>query len=118
MTKDTPPMIATEWEPITEGIKLYLKSRGMADVYKLPMTTVRELRDDLEEALWLSRGYKKVECYWKDIMDDDRFTVVKYDFVVASVMEELAGWWVAQSRDGEEVRLYGDELVTIWRSIE
>ena len=57
MTKNTLPRLNPSWMPVSEGVDLMVENRS----FKMPMSDVRELRDDMEEAVMLARGYDKLE---------------------------------------------------------
>lgn len=124
MTKDTPPKITVEWEPITEGVQLSLmESLSAGRVFNLNLMDVSELARDMEEARMLARGYELVEDTAISIEDKWIIKVMGNDFRVASTLIEARskydGVWVClQDNEGREIVLPSEELVTAYRPIE
>lgn len=131
MTDATPPRLYQGWEPITEGVDVTFEWNGVETHLGLPMPDVRELRDDMEEADYLSRGCEKVECFVKDIQQHDRIKLMNDTYRVHDLLtsQEVrfgrpVTVWVIQfelnahdDTGGSELTLPGDLLVTVWRPI-
>lgn len=127
MTKDTPPTVEVSWEPITEGIRLYVgdsRYEHTQQSYDMPLTSVRELMYDMEEAVMLSRGYEKVadiEVY--DVPDTWIVRVMGNDFRIASTFVEAhhgrgGAWYCLQDNEGRELVWPAEDLVTAYRPVE
>lgn len=88
MTADTPVSPELAWEPITEGIELEITEWGEdPKVMRLPMSSVNELRFDMEEAHFLARGLEKVECEALDVHDEDWIVLMGNSYKVKNVLQ-------------------------------
>lgn len=118
MTKDTPPQPELEWEPIIEGIELCINQMR----FSLPTTSVRELRDDMEEAAMLSRGLEKHELMADEVDKGDWIILMGDAYRVHSTLRGYDAWVIqfelnAHSRFTSEVLVPPDQQVTVWRPV-
>lgn len=124
MTDKTPAAVIIEWEPITEGIELFLRVphwKGTVP-YRMPMMSVRELRDDMEEAIMLGRGCEKVECFAHEVQQYDKVYIAGHVRMVSDVLasEGSAGPETVLQFGSHftEVAVPSDDVLTVWRPVE
>jgi hypothetical protein len=86
MTENTPPKLELSWEPIQEGIALWVNFQP----FKLNMNDVRELQTDMHDAMMLSSGYEKIEVFSQDIEIGDRFRVFGLTYTIDNVLVQHA----------------------------
>lgn len=114
MTKDTPPQIPVFWEAIPEGIELWFAGQ----TFRLPMMTVRELRDDMIEANFLARGLEKVECLPIEVRENDKMELLGVARTIKNILAERHHIVLQTEADEFEVRLQADVMITVWREIQ
>lgn len=115
-----------DWTPAPEGIVL-----GVGDTdCLLSSNAVPELRDDMEEAYFLSRGYHKVDCMTEEVNPKDIIVILGNSYWVHDVLTEspMGPYDEIQvviqftldrySSVSAEITLPGDLQVTVWRPIE
>lgn len=129
MTDQHIPPPRVEWEPKPEGIELNIKSVVTKNWYgfDLPITSVRELRDDMEEAAMLSRGYERLELDVEEIHEGDQIFVLGHAVVVHNLLSgkhygDEQEWTVQFEMSSFsaipcEITLPGDQQVTIYRRV-
>lgn len=119
MTDTTIPAVAVSWEPIAEGIILQLDVPVAGSFSaQMPMMSVRELRDDMIEANFLSRGFEKVECLANEVQHMDKVIFGDFELTIINVLADRTHIILQTATDEYEVRLPFDEMVTVWRAIE
>jgi hypothetical protein len=106
--------VQMEWEPVAEGIVLQIG----AHTTEMPMTSVIELRDDMEEANMLSRGYSKIDEWAEDVLQYDKMVVCSMILTVSSVLEGRDGTVIQFSECPGELTLPPDQQIVVWRAIE
>lgn len=123
MTEQTPPKVSIEWEPIPEGIILNLDVPVAGKfACQMPMSSVNELRADMEEASYLASGYEKIECQVSEIDDGDRIRLMGNTYTVLNLLQAPQGWVIQFEPHSWTETLYelvldGDETVTVWRPV-
>lgn len=81
-----------DWEPSTSGIKLWLENPDVEEAaHEMPMTDVRELRDDMEEASFLSRGFEKVDLMAEELDRGYMVRVLGHDWEIRSLLRGREG---------------------------
>lgn len=124
MTAHTPPTLGVSWEPVVEGLKLYMGDPQYGEVFTLNMQDVRELMYDMEEALMLARGYTKhANIEVCDVPDTWIVRVMGNDFRVASTFVEAhskyeGAWYCLQDSEGREIVWPATDLVTAYEPVE
>lgn len=121
---DAPPLpLKVEWEPIAEGISLTL---GYASSTKYEwlatMQSVRELRDDMEEASMLARGLEPMDIFVMEINDEDWLKILGDTYRVTSTLEQGDSWVIqfalnSHTTTTAELILPPDLQVTVWRPV-
>jgi len=114
----TQPKSRLVWEPSPTGVDLEIDNVA----FSLPMTVVREFRDDMEEAAMLSRGLEKRELMVDEVDKDDWIIVMGDAYRVHSVLESRFNWIIQfdlnqYSEEPCEVMLPPDHQVTVWRPV-
>ena len=114
------PVVNVEWEPTSQGVVL-----GVGSHYsRLPLLSVRELRDDMEEASYLADGYEKVECEAQDIQPHDRIRLMGSTYTVLNLLSGSLKETVIQFEPHQwtevpyEITVDNDQMVTVWRPVE
>lgn len=133
MTKTSPQPVGIGWEPRTEGIELDLDGAEIEFhdsthvTLKMPMMSVRELRDDMEEASMLSRGLAKHELFAGEIQPNDWIVLMGDSYKVANILEAghlgevetiIQFALNTHSPVRSELTFPPDQLVTVWRPVE
>lgn len=115
-----------DWTPAPEGIVLGIGEKDCL----LSSNAVTELRDDMEEAYFLSRGYNKVDCMTEEVNPKDIIVVLGNAYWVHDVLTErprgpydeiqvvIQFTLDRYSSVSAEITLPGDLQVTVWRPIE
>jgi hypothetical protein len=115
-------VIVIEWEPTPEGVSVDLMNMdtGGVNSVALSMVNVHELRDDMEEAAFLARGFDKVETFVSDIEPGDQIRLLGNNYTVNNLLRGGNGW-VVQFEPNEhydavcELTLPPDMQVTVYR---
>lgn len=118
----TVPPVEIEWDPIPEGVMISLKAESGPFAFQANMRCVRELRDDMEEANFLARGFEKIETFVADIEPGDQLRILGDTFTTTNTLRGHDGW-VVQFEPNEhydavcELTLPHDMQVTVFRSV-
>lgn len=120
MTASSWPNTEIEWEVDPEGVLLTLGNQKYdpKGQYNLNLISVRELRDDMEEAAYLSRGLEKVDCFAMEVKEYDKVVIGGDLWHVTSTLESRDGWVLQFSHDEMELILPLDHQLTVWRAVE
>lgn len=111
------------WQPILDGVELFIGTEWPGP-YHLAMTTVRELRDDMEEAAFNARGYDKVDCMVSEVDAGDLIVLGGNAYQIKNLLTDPDAWVIefdigSWTDSGQpEMRLPGDLQVTVWRPVE
>lgn len=89
------PKVEIEWEPTAEGIYLALNKKAT----NLPIISVTELRDDMNDAYMLSRGYERLECLTELIMPGNMISIGSNWYEVTDTLEGSDGNCIIQFTD-------------------
>lgn len=84
------------WEPSATGIELDLRQGDRGQLFDLRMDLVRELRDDMEEAAMLARGYEKVETFVEDLHDGMLMRVMGNTYEITNLLTHGQKQWCVQ----------------------
>lgn len=120
MTLNTPPKVEIGWEPVTEGVQLFLESGNPNNAFSgtLPMSSVMELRDDMEEALQLARRMEKVDCMASEVLQYDKVYIAGNVLMVSDVLSSREGTTLQFGEGYTEVTMPSDQQITVYRGIE
>jgi hypothetical protein len=123
MKSDSFPMIPIAWEPNPRGVVLEFSKYKGANAVNLNMVCVRELRDDMEEADMLAKGFEKVDLMMAEIEPGDQIRVLGDNYTVQNILSHGDLDWVIQFEPNTwheghfEVTLPYDKQVTVYRPI-
>lgn len=119
LTKDTPPKVEIVWDAIPEGIILEL-SVPVAGSFtaQMPMISVQELADDMEEAKMMARGCERLEVLAKDVQQYDKMYIAADVVSVSDVLLSGEGTVLQFGDSYAELTVDSDRQMTVYRAIE
>lgn len=108
-----------EWDPIPEGVIVAFDVPVAGSFsMQLPMTSVREFRDDMEEAYMLSRGNHKLEVMASHVLQYDKVYVAGNVLMVSDVLSDSQGTVLQFGDHQTEMLVPSDQQITVWRPVE
>lgn len=119
MIESKPPKVKIVWDAIPEGILLELTVPTSGSfAAQMPMASVQELAEDMEEAKMMSRGCERLEVLAKDVQQYDKIYIAAN---VVSVSDVLLGTHGTVLAFGDsmvtELLIDPDVKVTVYRAI-